>query len=151
MATLLSGFFFCCILMLIALYFAAQLYTFLETILDTLALLPHFITFFGDAKNHSSSAQNLAVTFIAFGDVSLTWYHLWFYKRNTQCNNSYKLNFLDTVLNLAFSLSLLCFVVMHSSLVLSNTTTIEVIYMNYLHSLLLYLLLCKAYVILCCA
>ncbi|KAH7664649.1 palmitoyltransferase protein [Dioscorea alata] len=72
------------------------LYTFLETILDTLALLPHFITFFGDAKNHSSSAQNLAVTFIAF------------------------------VLNLAFSLSLLCFVVMHSSLVLSNTTTIEV-------------------------
>lgn len=72
MATLLSGFFFCCILMLIALYFAAQLYTFLETILDTLALLPHFITFFGDAKNHSSSAQNLAVTFIAFGDVSLT-------------------------------------------------------------------------------
>ncbi|KAJ0968773.1 hypothetical protein J5N97_021650 [Dioscorea zingiberensis] len=73
------------------------LYTFLEMALDTLALLPHFITFFGDAVNHTtSSTQNLAVTFIAF------------------------------VLNLALLLSLLCFVVMHTSLVLSNTTTIEV-------------------------
>lgn len=72
------------------------LYTFLETILDTLSLLPHFIKLFGDAKNHSISTGNLAVTFIAF------------------------------ILNLAFALSLLCFVVMHTSLLLSNTTTIEV-------------------------
>lgn len=71
------------------------MYTFLETILDLLALLPHFIKFFGDAKNHSSSAGNLAAVFLAF------------------------------ILNLAFALSLLCFVVMHVSLLLSNTTTIE--------------------------
>ncbi|KAK1295742.1 putative S-acyltransferase [Acorus calamus] len=72
------------------------LYTFLETTLDTLALLPRFIKFFGDAKNHSTSPGHLAVTFLAF------------------------------VINLAFALSLLCFLVMHTSLVLSNTTTIEV-------------------------
>lgn len=71
-------------------------YTFLETVLDSLALLPHFIKFFGDARNHSSSPGNLAVTFLSF------------------------------VLNVAFALSLLCFVIMHTSLVLSNTTTIEV-------------------------
>lgn len=34
---------------------------------------------------------------------------------------------LDAVLNLAFALSLLCFVVMHISLLLSNTTSVEVI------------------------
>ncbi|KAG1354651.1 S-acyltransferase [Cocos nucifera] len=64
--------------------------------LDALALLPRFIKFFGDARNHNSSPGKLAVTFLAF------------------------------VLNLAFALSLVCFVVMHASLVLSNTTTIEV-------------------------
>ncbi|XP_077248445.1 DHHC-type zinc finger family protein [Tasmannia lanceolata] len=72
------------------------LYTFLETTLDTLVLLPRFIKFFGDAKNHSTSPANLAITFLAF------------------------------VLNLAFALSLLCFLVMHASLLSSNTTTIEV-------------------------
>ncbi|XP_064965567.1 probable protein S-acyltransferase 12 [Musa acuminata AAA Group] len=72
------------------------IYTFLETILDTFVLLPNFVKFFGDARKHSSSPGNLAVTFLAF------------------------------VLNLAFALSLLCFVGMHTSLVLSNTTTIEV-------------------------
>ncbi|XP_072958358.1 probable protein S-acyltransferase 12 [Typha angustifolia] len=72
------------------------LYTFLETVLDTLALLPHFVQFFGDARRHSVSPGNLAITFLAF------------------------------VLNLAFALSLLCFLVMHTSLVLSNTTSIEV-------------------------
>lgn len=34
---------------------------------------------------------------------------------------------LDAVLNLAFALSLLCFIVMHASLISSNTTSIEVI------------------------
>ncbi|XP_038972972.1 probable protein S-acyltransferase 12 [Phoenix dactylifera] len=72
------------------------LYTFLETVLDAVALLPRFVKFFGDARNHNSSPGKLAVTFLAF------------------------------VLNLAFALSLLCFVIMHTSLVLSNTTTIEV-------------------------
>ncbi|URE01368.1 DHHC palmitoyltransferase [Musa troglodytarum] len=72
------------------------IYTFLETLLDTFVLLPNFVKFFGDARKHSGSPGNLAVTFLAF------------------------------VLNLAFALSLLCFVGMHTSLVLSNTTTIEV-------------------------
>ncbi|XP_043726015.1 probable protein S-acyltransferase 12 [Telopea speciosissima] len=72
------------------------LYTFLETTLDTLVLLPHFIRFFEEAKNHSTSPGNLAILFLAF------------------------------VINLAFALSLLCFLVMHASLLFSNTTTIEV-------------------------
>ncbi|CAA6663155.1 unnamed protein product [Spirodela intermedia] len=71
-------------------------YTFLETCVDTIVLLPRFIRFFQDAKIHSISPGNLAVVFLAF------------------------------VLNLAFALSLLCFLIMHTSLLLSNTTTIEV-------------------------
>ncbi|XP_024925889.3 probable protein S-acyltransferase 12 isoform X2 [Ziziphus jujuba] len=71
------------------------LYTFLETSMDTLILLPRFVKFFGDAKNHSTSPGSLAIIFLAF------------------------------VLNLAFTLSLLCFIVMHASLLLSNTTSIE--------------------------
>ncbi|KAL0464965.1 UNVERIFIED_CONTAM: putative protein S-acyltransferase 12 [Sesamum latifolium] len=72
------------------------LYTFLETMMDTLVLLPGFMNFFQQAKHHSSSPGKLAITFLAF------------------------------VLNLAFALSLLCFVVMHISLLLSNTTSVEV-------------------------
>lgn len=72
------------------------IYTFLETLLDTLALLPQIITLLGEAKKRSASPGNLAVTVLAF------------------------------VLNLAFALSLLCFVIMHATLLWSNTTTIEV-------------------------
>ncbi|KAL8172530.1 hypothetical protein V2J09_024334, partial [Rumex salicifolius] len=71
-------------------------YTFLETVLDALVLLPQVIKSFKEAVDSSGSASSIAITFLAF------------------------------VLNLAFSLSLLCFVVMHISLLLSNTTTIEV-------------------------
>ncbi|KAK6137052.1 hypothetical protein DH2020_029204 [Rehmannia glutinosa] len=74
----------------------SPLYTFLETVMDTLVLLPGFIKFFQQASHHSSSPSKLAITFLAF------------------------------VLNLAFALSLLCFVVMHISLLLSNTTSVEV-------------------------
>ncbi|KAL9385249.1 hypothetical protein Peur_022259 [Populus x canadensis] len=77
-------------------FFSLKLYTFTVTTMDTLVLLPGFINFFGKAKNHSSSPGDLAVIFLAF------------------------------VLNLAFALSLLCFLVMHASLVSSNTTSIEV-------------------------
>ena len=35
--------------------------------MDTLILLPHFVKFFGDAKNRSTSPGNLAVVFTAFG------------------------------------------------------------------------------------
>ncbi|KAF6153723.1 hypothetical protein GIB67_000956 [Kingdonia uniflora] len=72
------------------------IYTFLETTLDTVTLLPHFIKFFGEAKTHSISPGNLAITVLAF------------------------------VINLAFALSLICFLVMHASLISSNTTSIEV-------------------------
>ncbi|KAL6493931.1 hypothetical protein OROGR_031840 [Orobanche gracilis] len=72
------------------------MYTFLETVMDTLLLLPGFMNFFHEADRHSSSPGKLAITFLAF------------------------------VLNLAFGLSLLCFVVMHISLLLSNTTSVEV-------------------------
>ncbi|KAG8080634.1 hypothetical protein GUJ93_ZPchr0007g2994 [Zizania palustris] len=71
-------------------------YTFIETVLDTLVLLPNFIEFFRDESRRSSSPGNIAVMFLAF------------------------------VLNLAFALSLLCFIGMHMSLVTSNTTSIEV-------------------------
>lgn len=72
------------------------LYTFLETVLDCLALVPSFIRFFAGSNNHSLSPGGFAVIFLA------------------------------SILNLAFALSLLCFVVMHASLLLSNTTSVEV-------------------------
>ncbi|GAQ82065.1 S-acyltransferase [Klebsormidium nitens] len=71
------------------------LYTFLECTLTAAALLPHFIFFFQDEDQQAQSASNLATVFLAF------------------------------VLNLAFALSVLGFLVMHTSMVLSNTTTIE--------------------------
>ncbi|KAL2477950.1 putative protein S-acyltransferase 14 [Forsythia ovata] len=69
-------------------------YTFLETSLVTLSLLPHFIVFFTD-DDIPGTPGTLATTFLAF------------------------------VLNLAFSLSVLGFLIMHISLVAANTTTIE--------------------------
>ncbi|CAK9154512.1 unnamed protein product [Ilex paraguariensis] len=69
-------------------------YTFLETSLVTLSLLPHFIAFFSDGEIPGTPGT-LATTFLAF------------------------------VLNLAFALSVLGFLVMHISLVAANTTTIE--------------------------
>ncbi|XP_074279636.1 putative protein S-acyltransferase 12 [Silene latifolia] len=71
------------------------LYTFLETTMDTLVLLPNILTLLKEAKKHSGSPGNLAVMALAF------------------------------VLNLAFALSLLCFVVMHATLLWSNTTSVE--------------------------
>ncbi|CAN6480265.1 unnamed protein product [Victoria cruziana] len=70
------------------------LYTFLETTLVTLSLLPHFAAFFSD-REIPGTPGSLATTFLAF------------------------------VLNLAFSLSVLGFLIMHISLVSANTTTIE--------------------------
>ncbi|CAN4111762.1 unnamed protein product [Withania somnifera] len=69
-------------------------YTFLETTLVTLALLPQFIAFFSDGEIPGTPGT-LATTFLAF------------------------------VFNLAFSLSVLGFLIMHVSLVAGNTTTIE--------------------------
>lgn len=72
------------------------LYTFLATTLDTFVLLPCFISFFKGFQNRTGSPSGLATTFLAF------------------------------ILNVAFALSLLGFLIMHASLVSSNTTTIEV-------------------------
>ncbi|KAE9593587.1 putative protein S-acyltransferase [Lupinus albus] len=72
------------------------LYTFLETTLVCLAMVPSFIRFFDGGMNHSLSPGDFAVIFLA------------------------------SILNLAFALSLLCFVMMHISLLLSNTTSVEV-------------------------
>uniref|UniRef100_A0A1D1XP01 S-acyltransferase n=1 Tax=Anthurium amnicola TaxID=1678845 RepID=A0A1D1XP01_9ARAE len=69
-------------------------YTFLETTLVTLSLLPHFIAFFSDGEIPGSPGT-LATTFLAF------------------------------VLNLAFAVSVLGFLILHISLVAANTTTIE--------------------------
>ncbi|KAI3741416.1 hypothetical protein L1987_59088 [Smallanthus sonchifolius] len=71
-------------------------YTFLETTMDTVVLLPSFIKFFREGTGHSNSASDLALTFLTF------------------------------VLNVAFALSLLCFIIMHASLLSSNTTSVEV-------------------------
>ncbi|XP_076921323.1 putative protein S-acyltransferase 12 [Bidens hawaiensis] len=72
------------------------LYTFLATTLDTIVLLPSFLKFFKEAAGHSTSARDLALTFLTF------------------------------VLNVAFALSLLCFIIMHASLLFTNTTSVEV-------------------------
>lgn len=69
-------------------------YTFLETTLVTISLLPQFIAFFNDGEI-PGSPSSLAATFLAF------------------------------VLNLAFALSVMGFLIMHISLVAANTTTIE--------------------------
>ncbi|KAE8671085.1 putative protein S-acyltransferase 14 [Hibiscus syriacus] len=69
-------------------------YTFLETSLVTLGLLPQLIAFFSDVEIPGTPGT-LATTFLAF------------------------------VLNLAFALSVLGFLIMHISLVAANTTTIE--------------------------
>ncbi|KAH0855825.1 hypothetical protein HID58_084086 [Brassica napus] len=84
------------------------LYTFLETLLDVVVLLPSFIEFFSQAIKHSSSPSQLASLVLAFGECSMILYPI------------------DAVLNLAFVLSLLCFIVMHLSLLSTNTTSVEV-------------------------
>ncbi|XP_042474139.1 probable protein S-acyltransferase 14 isoform X1 [Zingiber officinale] len=70
------------------------IYTFLETTLVSVSLLPHFIAFFKDVEIPGTPGT-LATTFLTF------------------------------VLNLAFALSVMGFLIMHVSLVMKNTTTIE--------------------------
>lgn len=101
--------------------------------MDTLVLLPNFIQFFSEAINHSSSPGNLAIIFLAFGKC-FAWIDHFFFPFELHvlvsafsllpC--SLQIVYLDAVLNLAFALSLLCFIIMHASLVSSNTTSVEV-------------------------
>lgn len=37
--------------------------------MNTLVLLPNFVRFFQEAKNHAASAGHLAIIFLAFGKV----------------------------------------------------------------------------------
>ena len=47
--------------------FLSQVYTFFETLLDILVLLPSFIIFFQDESRRSNSASDIAILFLAFG------------------------------------------------------------------------------------
>ena len=77
-------------------FFLFLLYTFLLSLMSMLALLPYFSEFFGGNGGEADDhPANLAVSFMAF------------------------------VVDIAFSLSLCGFIVMHAKLVAANCTTIE--------------------------
>jgi hypothetical protein len=60
-------------------YDALQFYTFLETTLVTLSLLPHFIAFFSDVEIPGSPAA-LAMTFLTFGKcITILWIALLYF------------------------------------------------------------------------
>ncbi|CAB80893.1 AT4g00840 [Arabidopsis thaliana] len=109
-------------------------YTFLETMLDVIVLLPSFIEFFSQAIKHSSSPGKLASLVLAFGEYKRFFFSFSFSQKVLsfflglifRLYVSYRFYPLDAVLNFAFVLSLLCFVVMHISLLSSNTTSVEV-------------------------
>lgn len=102
-----------------------QFYTFLETSLVTLSLLPHFIAFFSDTEIPGTPGT-LATTFLAFGSIQLP-----IFLNHVICCicifHNQQLWLCFSVLNLAFALSVLGFLIMHISLVAANTTTIEVL------------------------
>lgn len=119
-------------------YFLIQFYTFLETTLVTLSLLRLFIAFFTDG-DITGTPGSLVATFITFGKLdgnsrdvflSIWWLYPYHY---CYCR-------IVSVLNLSFALSIMGFLVMHISLVVANTTTIEVM------PFVLYIYLCFAYI-----
>lgn len=102
-----------------------QFYTFLETTVVTLCLLPHFIAFFSEGEIPGTPGT-LATTFLAFGNLISP---ISFYVQQVASIVfvvTDDLVALFAVLNLAFALSVLGFLIMHISLVAANTTTIEV-------------------------
>ncbi|KAF3772875.1 putative protein S-acyltransferase 14 [Nymphaea thermarum] len=96
-------------------------YTFLETTLVTLALLPQFVAFFSD-REIPGTPGTLATTFLAFGMI-LSFSFLVVLSCCSLC--LLLTGLLYVVLNLAFASSVLGFLIMHISLVSANTTTIE--------------------------
>ena len=76
-------------------FFLFLLYTFLLSLLSVLALLPYFSEFFRGQRKADRSPADLAVAFMAF------------------------------IVDLAFSLSLFGFIIMHLKLIAANCTTIE--------------------------
>lgn len=107
-----------------------QFYTFLETTLVTLLLMPHFIAFFSD-EEIPGTPGTLATTFLAFGMFpfpnlimvnQFSRFHLAIHSQHF---------IITAVLNLAFALSVMGFLIMHISLVAANTTTIEVYVLSF--------------------
>ncbi|KAJ0758717.1 putative protein S-acyltransferase [Helianthus annuus] len=98
------------------------LYTFLETTLDVIVLLPSFMKFFKEATGHTNSASDLALTFLTFGNNFPGRIYDFLCKFPLFLTHMH----FDAVLNVAFALSLLFFIIMHASLLSSNTTSIEV-------------------------
>jgi palmitoyltransferase ZDHHC2/15/20 len=105
-----------------------QFYTFLETALVTLSLLPHFIAFFSDVEIPGTPGA-LATTFLTFGKYILCSsffpFNSFAWKKIEDTLWKLSLSLSLAVLNLAFTLSVLGFMIMHVSLVSGNTTTIE--------------------------
>lgn len=101
-----------------------QFYTFLETAVVTLSLLPYFIAFFTGGELPGTPGT-LAATFITFGKF-WGWPNLFLYSHFYFLFFLTHFSFSHSVLNLAFSLSVMGFMIMHLSLVAANTTTIEV-------------------------
>jgi palmitoyltransferase len=103
-------------------------YTFLETALVTLSLLPHFIAFFSDVEIPGTPGA-LATTFLTFGKYILCSsffpFNSFAWKKIEDTLWKLSLSLSLAVLNLAFTLSVLGFMIMHVSLVSGNTTTIE--------------------------
>ncbi|KAB5564405.1 hypothetical protein DKX38_004459 [Salix brachista] len=100
-------------------------YTFLLTTLVTLSLLRLFIAFFTDGVIDGTPGT-LVATFVTFGKLEGNLYVM-----STLISCLYPFLFsyfyllIFSVLNLSFALSIMGFLVMHISLVLGNTTTIE--------------------------
>ena len=86
----------------------------------TLSLLPHFVRFFSDGELPGSPGS-LATTFLSFGEFL----KIFFYLSAHTLSLLLILVILFIVLNMAFAVSVLGFLIMHVSLVFGNTTTIE--------------------------
>jgi len=83
-------------------------YTFLATVLDAILLLSNFIDFFRDVEQSQASGNG--------GEAS---------RVDPREGTQLAVVFVTFVINVAFSASLLGFLVMHSNLILRNMTTIE--------------------------
>lgn len=103
-----------------------QFYTFLVTTLVTSSLLPQFIAFFTDGEKNGTP-ETLVATFVAFGRLDENLYIVSiFISFLFPFPFPYFYALIISVLNLSFALSIMGFLIMHISLVLGNTTTIEV-------------------------
>lgn len=103
-----------------------QFYTFLATAHVTLSLVPVFMKFFDDGDLPGDTGM-LAASFVTFSKFQMSnFFNAMASTRFTFLMFTYDFQ-IFSVLNAAFSLSLLGFLILHLSLVTSNTTTIEVI------------------------